>query len=143
MAAVRYKKEYQEQVYRLCLLGATDKVISDFFHITPLQLTKWRKAHITFDQAIQEGKVQADSKVAQSLYKRACGYDAPDEKVFQYEGEPISVPTFKHYPPDVKAAIFWLTNRAPEQWKNTPAEETNVKPKSLFKVIINKGEHSA
>ena len=86
MAAVRFKKEYCEQVYRLCILGATNKAIADFFHITEPQLAVWQKEHITFDQAIHEGKVQADARVAQSLYKRACGYDAPDERIFQYNG---------------------------------------------------------
>jgi hypothetical protein len=27
----KYKEEYNEQAYKLCLLGATDKELADFF----------------------------------------------------------------------------------------------------------------
>lgn len=30
----RYKAEYAQQAYKLCLLGATDKELADFFHVS-------------------------------------------------------------------------------------------------------------
>lgn len=114
----KYKKEYNEQTYKLCLLGATDKDLADFFHVTESTINKWKIDHPEFSESIQRGKIKADSEVAESLYKRAIGYSHPEDKIFQYEGEPVIVPTTKHYPPDTAAAFIWLKNRQSGKWRD-------------------------
>ena len=70
-------------------------------------------------ELIRQGKLEADSNVAQSLYHRATGYSHPDEKIMQHKGEVVRVPTTKHYPPDTQAMGLWLKNRRPKEWRET------------------------
>lgn len=113
-----YRKEYAEQAYKLCLLGMTRKEMAAYFEIAEATLDNWCARHPEFLEALKDGRENADAKVAQSLYRRACGYEHPEDKIFQYEGSPIVVPTIKHYPPDTGAATLWLKNRQPEKWRD-------------------------
>lgn len=108
----KYVKEYDEQVYKLCLLGATDVQIADFFNIAPRTVDYWKHKYPDFLRSLKRGKIVADAKVAEALFNRAIGYEHPETKFFCYEGRVISVDTVKHYPPDTGAACMWLKNRA-------------------------------
>lgn len=114
----KYKPEYVEQAYKLCLLGATDKVMADFFETSEQTLNAWKKEHPEFLESLKKGKVFADANVAAKLYNRATGYDQSADKIFQFQGEPVIVPTIEHVPPDTTAAIFWLKNRQKDQWRD-------------------------
>lgn len=114
-----YKKEYADQAYRLCLLlGATDVQLADYFGVTEKTINVWKAKHPEFIQSLKDGKEKADSKIAESLYKRGLGYSHPEDKVFCYEGEIITHETIKHYPPDTGAAMAWLKNRQPKVWRD-------------------------
>jgi len=113
-----YKEEYNEKAYKLCLLGATDKQLADFFEVSEQTLNSWKNKHSKFLEALKDGKDEADAKVAQSLYQRANGYSHPEDKIFNNNGEAMIVKTTKHYPPDTTAAIFWLKNRQKVQWRD-------------------------
>ena len=113
-----YKKEYVEQVYKLCLLGAVDKEMADIFGVSEQTFNAWKKEHPEFLVSIKEGKEYADANIASRLYQRAMGYEHPEDKIFNDNGEPLVVPTTKHYPPDTAAAIFWLKNRRKDQWRD-------------------------
>ena len=39
----KYKEEYNEQAYKLALLGATDKDIADIFDVNEIPLTNGKK----------------------------------------------------------------------------------------------------
>jgi hypothetical protein len=114
----KYKDEYVEQVRKLCLLGATNEQIANFFSISTSTLHEWRQEHEEFSSALKEGKMLADAEVADSLFQRAKGYSCPDLDIKMYEGEIIETPYTKHYPPDATSAIFWLKNRQPELWRD-------------------------
>jgi len=64
--------------------------------------------------------------VVRSLFQRACGYSHPEDKIFQHEGNPVVVPTTKHYPPDATSAIFWLKNRDPANWRDKVEHEVEL-----------------
>lgn len=125
----KYKSEYAEQAFKLCLLGATDDRLADFFEVAESTLHLWKKENPEFSEAIKRGKDEADAKVAESLYNRALGYSHPEDKIFNVQGkggpEPMIVPTIKHYPPDATSAIFWLKNRQKEKWRDKTEVETN------------------
>ena len=122
-----YKAEYVEQAYKLCLLGHTDKELGGFFGVTETTINNWKFAHPEFFEAITNGKEVADAEVAASLYQRAKGYSHPEDKIFQYAGDPIIVPTIKHYPPDTAAAFIWLKNRQKGKWRDTQQHEITGK----------------
>lgn len=119
----KYKPEYIDQAYKLCQLGATDVELADFFGVTEKTLNNWKDAHPEFLQSLNDSKEQADSRVVKSLYQRACGYEHPEDKIFNNQGEKMIIPTVKHYPPDTTACIFWLKNRQKEDWRDKTESE--------------------
>lgn len=122
-----YKPEYCEHAVKLCKLGATDRELADFFDIAESTLNLWKQQHSEFSESIKEGKLQADAHVAERLYQRAMGYSHPEVHVSNYQGEVTLTPLTKHYPPDSTAAIFWLKNRRPEQWRDKTEREITIK----------------
>ncbi|MDK2821839.1 MAG: hypothetical protein PWP31_1804 [Clostridia bacterium] len=122
----KYKPEYAEQAYKLCLLGATDKDMADFFAVCEDTINEWKKAHKDFSESLKKGKMEADAVIAQKLFHRAKGYEHPEDKIFNDSGKPLVVPTVKHYPPDTTAAIFWLKNRQPKKWRDKQEIDQNV-----------------
>lgn len=114
----KYQEAYAGQAFKLCLLGATDVALANFFEVDEATIYRWKDRYPEFCEALKAGKFRADAEVANKLYQRALGYSHPEDKIFQYEGDPVIVPTMKHYPPDVKAAIMWLQNRQPELWRD-------------------------
>lgn len=113
-APTKYKTEYNEQVYRLALLGATDKEMADFFNIVESTFNLW-KNHKEFSESIKRGKIDADANIAKSLYKRAKGYQY-DEITYE-DGEETKRVT-KEVSPDTGAAMAWLKNRRPKDWRD-------------------------
>lgn len=127
----KYKDVYETQVEKLCKLGATDKEISDFFDINEDTLNSWKKKYPAFSDAIKKGKIIADAEVVERLYKRAIGYEHEEDKIFQYEGEPVIVPTIKRYPPDTTAIMFWLKNRQKDRFREKSEVDLNKNIESL------------
>lgn len=113
-----YKSEYDEQAFKLCLLGATDADLADFFDVNEDTINEWKKVHPTFSESLKKGKLVADANVANRLYQRALGYEHEEDEIFNYRGKPVVVPTVKHYPPDATSAIFWLKNRQKDKWRD-------------------------
>lgn len=114
----KYKPEYVEQVFKLCLLGATDAEIANFFEVDERTINNWKISYPEFFQSIKDGREKADAEIANSLYNRAKGYEQKTVKVFQYQGDPVIVPVVEHIPPDTGAAMAWLKNRQPKRWRD-------------------------
>jgi hypothetical protein len=114
----KYREEFEPLVYKLALLGATDAEMSDILEISVETFNVWKREKPRFSESLKNGKAIADANVASRLYERAVGYEHPEEKIFQYEGAPLIVPTTKHYPPDTAAATLWLKNRQGDKWRD-------------------------
>ncbi len=114
----KYVPEFAVQAEKLCRLGATDAEIAEFFDVSDRTIYRWKSAHEDFCQALKAGKAEADERVERSLYHKAVGYTFDSEKVFQHQGEVVRAPVKEHVPPSDTAAIFWLKNRRPEQWRD-------------------------
>lgn len=137
-----YNKKYDRIAYQMCLLGATDKQIADAFGVTEQTVNNWKKDEkgnpTSFFESLKKGKVQADAIVADSLYQRAIGYSHPEDKIFNNDGEPLIVPTIRHYPPDTTAIIFWLKNRQPALWRDRQEIEATVSTGIDINAMIEK-----
>lgn len=120
----KYKPEYNEQAYKLCLLGATDKEMADFFGVEEKTINNWKHEFPKFLQSLKKGKIVADSEVAEKLYQRACGYSHDDVHIGLYSGKPVITKLIKHYPPDTAAAFIWLKNRA--GWRDKQEHEHGI-----------------
>lgn len=114
----KYKSEFAAQAQKLCLLGATDKDLAEFFEVTDRTINRWRIQHKDFCRSLKLAKDEADARVERSLYHKATGYTFDSEKVFQYEGQVVRAKTQEHVPPDTTAMIFWLKNRQPQLWRD-------------------------
>lgn len=118
-----FREEYIEQVYKLSLLGLTDKEMADIFSTTEQTFNNWKKDYPEFFESIKRGKDIADSNVASRLYERAMGYEHDSEEI-KVLSDPETgsyverVPVRKIYPPDPTSAIFWLKNRQPRIWRD-------------------------
>lgn len=122
-----YKDEYSEQALKLCLLGATDKEIADFFSVSEQTLNSWKKKYPKFLESLKKGKGLADANVASRLYNRAIGYSCKATKFATDKGKITDqIEYTEHYPPDTTAAIFWLKNRQPEKWRDRKEVDANV-----------------
>lgn len=75
--------------------GLTDEQIAANMAIVPSTLYAWKKEHEEISEALKKGKEVVDYQVENALLKRAMSGD-------------------------VTAAIFWLKNRRPEQWRDKP-----------------------
>lgn len=121
-----YKPEFAEQAKKLCLLGATDKELADFFEVVESTINLWKVTHLEFSEAIKAGKDLADAEVAEKLYRRATGYSHADVDIKMYEGQIIETSLTKHYPPDTAAAIIWLKNRQKTKWRDRYEQEVSI-----------------
>lgn len=115
-----HRPEYNEQVYRLALLGLTDRELAAFFGIAEPTFYEWQRRHPDFAQAHARGKLLADGEIAEKLHHRARGYSHEAVKIFMPAGatEPVYAPYTQHYPPDTGAASLWLRNRQPRLWRD-------------------------
>lgn len=117
-----YRPEFAEQAYKLCLLGATDAKLADFFCVNEDTVHEWKKVHPEFSESITRGKDAADAEIAEALFHRAKGYSHPEDDIRALavggKSEIVITPTIKHYPPDTQAASLWLRNRQPKLWRD-------------------------
>lgn len=68
---------------------------------------------------VQGGLEAANDCVELSMFERRWLH-LPEHEVFMRAGAetPVYTPFLEHVPPDPRAGEFWLTNRAPDRWKN-------------------------
>lgn len=119
----KFRPEFVEQAEKLCLLGATDDEIADFFGVTDRTLDRWKHTHEDFCRSLKVGKEAADNRVERSLYQKAVGYTFDSEKVFQFQGEIVRAEIKEHVPPSDTATFFWLKNRRPKDWRDKTTTE--------------------
>lgn len=133
MRKTAYKPEYDEQAEKLCKLGATDKDLADFFEVTEQTINNWKNDFPSFFESIKKGKLLADANVAERLYQRAMGFEHDSEEIKVVDGDIERVPVRKIYPPDATAAIFWLKNRRPKDWRDKQEidQKTTIEDKRI------------
>jgi hypothetical protein len=136
----KYDPKYNKQVVKLCRLGATDKDLASFFEVTETTINNWKIDYPEFFESLKKGKEESDNNVADSLYKRAIGYQHTETKVFNNRGQIITKDVIARYPPDPTSMIFWLKNRRPDLWRDKQEIDNNVNLKadrSILEIIAN------
>jgi predicted transcriptional regulator len=114
----KYHQEFDDWARKFCQLGATNEELADFFEVSVSTINLWMLKHKSFSDAIRKGKMIADAEMADRLYQRGIGFSHPETHVSCFQGEIILTELTKHYPPDTKAATYWLNNRRPDRWRN-------------------------
>lgn len=115
-----YRKSFAEQARKLCEIGRTDADLAGFFEVGLCTIWRWKVAHAEFREALTRGKAAADMIVEDRLFQRATGYSHDAVKIFLPSGSktPVYARYVNHVAPDTSAAIFWLKNRRPEEWRD-------------------------
>ena len=119
-AAPVYRSEFDAQAHRLALLGATDREVAEFFGVTERTVNTWKTKHPSFGASLREGKIAADARVAESLYRAAVGGGIVRQTRVETDPDGLEkrIVTESEQPADVQAARWWLKNRAPVKWKD-------------------------
>src|SRR5690606_4644575 len=96
-----YQRRFAIQARKLCQLGATIRDLAEFFEVAPSTISLWLRRQVDFTEAVNAGRLHADTAVEQSLFRRALGYEYETVKIFvnQRTREPIVVPYTKRLPP--------------------------------------------
>lgn len=131
-----YKPEYIEQANKLCLLGATDVELADFFDVTVTTLNRWKHTYPEFCASIKNGKEILDERVERTLYQKATGYDYKEQEAFRLKVEKDKeevkvVDVIKHSPADTVACKFWLINRRKDTWREKSEVDHTSKGKEI------------
>lgn len=145
-----YRQEYNQRAYRYCLLGATDAQVADYLDVSPATIDLWKAAHPRFLGAIKRGRIEADSKVALSLYNKAKGarwteqqalvlkrveYDAHGKRTSE-DQRVETVEVTREAPPDTAAAFIWLKNRQPQLWRDRKELDVTSGGQSLEALVL-------
>lgn len=124
-----------EIVRSMCRKGWTNDEIADYIGISLSTFYKWQKEHVEFSEALKEPKEYCIARVENALLTRAVGIEKEiSEKetvTVEKDGKKVTTTTEKkgmsYYPPDTRAAIFYLTNRAGKDWKQKQQTELSGK----------------
>lgn len=151
MAAGRptdYREEYNEQAYKLCLLGATDAELADFFNVVEKTINNWKEDYPEFLQSIKNGKDVADARVAEKLFHRALGFETTEVITASSQGFITDMKEVKKvFPPDPTSAIFWLKNRQPKRWRDKQEVDHSSSDGSMAtqptKIVFTKGSRGS
>lgn len=112
-------KKTDTLIYKLCLLGLTDKDIANVIGVTETTLNNWKIEHSSVFESIRNGKEIADANVVASLYKRAIGFEHDAVKIFQNQGVEVIIPYKEYVIPDVTAQKKWLSARQRKIWSES------------------------
>ena len=120
-----YKPENAEIARHACMLGASNETLAERFEVSRRTIDNWITAIPEFSDAVRHGRQVADESVVAALYARATGMERKSIKVVEGDGGQVTTTHTVQALPDVRACIFWLRNRRPEQWRENrpPADE--------------------
>ena len=121
----------------LCAKGATIAELAAAFDVAISTIWLWKTSHPEFFESCRLGLEAATDRVERSMFERAVGYTHDSVKIFLPAGanKPVYAPYLKHVPPDPRAGEFWLTNRAPDRWKNKQNIEHNEATDSPLRML--------
>ena len=83
----RDSQKMKERIKALALKGFTDKEICHAVDVPERTLNNWKNRYPDFWQSLKDWKKESDRRVERSLFKRACGYSHPEDKIFNDQGE--------------------------------------------------------
>jgi hypothetical protein len=125
----KYDPKFVKVAEKLAAFGATDAEMAAAFDVDVRTLYRWRNEHEEFCHSLKAGKEIADERVERSLYQRAIGYEQDEVKIFMPAGaeKPVYAPNIAKITPHTTAAIFWLKNRRPAEWRDKQDIDLNHK----------------
>ena len=133
--------------------GLTDEELADKLGVARSTLSAWKIKFPHFAAQLTQTKEIVDVRVENSAYDMTIGYEYTEQQAFKVkdtiydpdngkkvrETERVVVVDLKRWQPaDIKAAVFWLKNRAGKRWKEKQIIEVNDLKKSGIKFTFEK-----
>ena len=116
----------------------TDEQIAQNIGISRSTLSLWKEKYSDISDTLKRGKDIVDREVENALYQKAMGItktirkpikvkqvDYKDGKRLRETETVIMAEEEIFVPPDTVAQIFWLKNRKPDKWKDSPKDSAN------------------
>lgn len=134
--------------------GLSDEKIAKNIGISRSTLNDWKNKHDKIREALSTGKEYANRQVENSLYKMTQGGKVQVRKAFKLKrvkydscGKKVEEEEYldtceedQYIEPDIKAIIFWLKNKMPEEWKEKISENTENEGSQERMVILTTRE---
>lgn len=117
-APTKFNELVKNKILELTAQGRSFEETAEIIGISTSTLYLWVNEKQEFSIAFREARAIADDLVEAALFQRAIGYKHKAQKWFQHEGHSWAEEYQEQYPPDTKAAQFWLTNRRPKDWRD-------------------------
>ena len=114
----KFKPEYVERAAEYAAAGLTELEMAQLFGISAPTFRLWKANNPDLLTVLKLNKEKADERVEQSLYNRAMGYTCEETDIRVVDGKIVKTEVTRYYPPDTTAAIFWLKNRKPKDWRD-------------------------
>lgn len=153
----KFNPVFIERAYEYCLIGATDEELATYFCVHVDTIYEWNNKYPEFSEAKKRGKIEADRKIAHSLFQRASGMTILKQQaiklttktpVLDKDGKPtramaqtetIEIVTLEEQiPPDPASMFFWLKNRQPKYWRDKHEQQITGKDgEPLPPLIVN------
>lgn len=139
----KYREDFPDMVREWRAKGLTPKQIARNLGISYSTFWIYLRRHPEMRQAYDDGRIDATREAESALFKLVTGFYVEEDTVERSNttrGDTIRERTSqKYYPPNLGAIIFYLTNEAPEQWRNTQAHhhttEDNFKVELTVKEV--------
>ena len=138
-----YTEDYARQGYLLALEGITEARMCELWQVPQSTLSGWKIRHPEFRQALQDGGVLANVKVAEHFFLNCIDRWVDAEEIHVYKGDVIRVPVRKFIQGDKWAQARWLAIKDPERWSETQRiqiSQTNVNVTKLDLSTLTKDE---
>lgn len=118
------RTDFYEQVRNYVLLGATEYELAEFFGVSRDAWLSWAFHSQAIRDAVEQGGIMADARVAHALYKRAVGYEYKRQRLVigKKDGHATVHDLIEHVPGDVMAQKIWLVNRS-KKWTDKQQHE--------------------
>ncbi|MHA6257860.1 helix-turn-helix domain-containing protein [Enterococcus faecalis] len=105
--------------------GLIDKQIAQNIGVAYSTFREWVKKFPALSASLKKGKEVVDRQVENALFKSAIGYEYTEvTEELTENGMEITKKVTKQVAPNPTAAIFWLKNRKPDEWRDR--KETEV-----------------
>lgn len=103
-----------------------DSVIADMLGISAPTFIEWKKKYPEFNDALRQGKDEVDGQVISALYENTQPSEVEEVTTID-DGEKTVIRTKRYRKKgNVGAQKLWLTNRRPDEWRETQHIEQGV-----------------
>jgi len=135
------------EIREWCQEGLTNEQMCEKLGIHPASWYEYANKYPIFSELITWGKSVTNTRVENSLLKAAMGYEYQEIKTVVEEDKNGKKRTriekvMRHMPPNPTAMVFWLKNRAPNEWNDRreiiiDTKAAELERKQLFLEMID------